>query len=108
MPISWTSRIGYASVQATLSRSRLAVWKAIRDWACVNATGQPGPTIEDLAQILPMKESSVCGRVNELREIGAIEDGPLWRNRTGKSAKTYRAVVYREPPRVPRQATLFQ
>lgn len=94
MPVAYTSRLSYLSVQKGLNRSRARVWAAIRDWRCLNSSAQPGPTIEDLAMLLPMKECSVCGRINELREMGAIEDGPLWANRTGKPAKTYRAVVF--------------
>jgi hypothetical protein len=98
MPIAFTSRISYFEVQQTLSRSRLDVWTAIRDYKFQTLTGQAGPTIEDLSKILPMKECSICGRINELRDLGAIEDGPLWVNRTGKPAKTYRAIVYQASP----------
>lgn len=97
MPIAYTSRQSFEAVQSGLCRSRLRVWQAVRDWEpAYNGTGQPGPTIEDLAQLTGMKECSICGRINELRdEFEAIEDGPLWTNRTGKPAKTYRAVVYK-------------
>lgn len=103
MPIAYTSRQSYETVQNGLSRSRRKVWEVIRDWdPAYNASGQPGPTIEDLAKLTGMKECTICPRVNELRdEYGAIEDGPLWTNRTGKPAKTYRAVVYKhEEPAV--------
>lgn len=106
MPIAWSSRISYLHVQAELSGKRREVYLAIRDWP-----GDEGPTIEDLADTLSMKECSICGRVNELRdECGAIEDAPMKMNRTGKLAKTYRAIVYREdekPPLKPKQLTLI-
>ncbi|MDX2110603.1 MAG: hypothetical protein SFY80_10220 [Verrucomicrobiota bacterium] len=102
MPVAYTSRVSYLAVQNGLNRSRRRVWEAIRDWTpSFNDTEQPGPTIEDLAKLTGMKECAICGRVNELREdYGAIEDGPTWTNRTGKHAKTYRAIVYKsEPPK---------
>lgn len=91
MPVAFSSRLAYLAVQTGLAGTRREVWEAIRDWE-----GVSGPSIEDIAQCLGMKESSVCGRVNELRKLSAIQDGPMKHNRTGNPAKTYRAIVYRE------------
>lgn len=107
MPVAYTSRLAYQEVQESLVGCRRRVWQAIRDWRQMHVN-QPGPTIEDLAQVTGLKECSVCGRLNELRDLGAVEDGPLWTNRSGKRAKTYRALVYRPEPAesAPRQACL--
>lgn len=93
MPAAFTSRIALASLENELSGLRLEVYTAIRSWPA-----NPGPSIEDLATTLGRKESSICGRINELREAGAIEDAPIKTSpTTGKPQKTYRALVYREP-----------
>lgn len=99
MPIAWTSRLSLASLEDELTGLRLEVYTAIRAWS-----GPVGPSSEDLAQTLGGKESSICGRINELRDIHeAIEDAPIKISRTtGKPQKTYRALVYRAAPPVNR------
>lgn len=91
--ISFTSRLGYLSIQGSLAGQQRRVYEAIRDW-----TGEGLPCIEEIAKVTGMRLSSVCGRVNELRAAGCIEDAPMKLNPyTGKTVKSYRAIVYREP-----------
>ena len=99
MPVAWTSRLALAHELPRLSGRRKAVYEAIRDWP-----GDKGPSIADLAEKIGCKESTVCGRLPELRDRGLIEDGPLKPSpQTQKTVKTYRAIAYRpEPPPVTR------
>ena len=91
--IAFTSRLGYLSVQRNISGQKRAVYEAIRDW-----TGDGLPCNDDLASATGLRLSSICGRVNELREQGCIEDAPMKQSPiTGHPVKTYRAIVYREP-----------
>lgn len=91
--IAYTSRLGYLSIQGNLAGQQRRVYEAIRDW-----TGKGLPCIEEISNVTQMRLSSVCGRVNELRAAGCIEDAPLKINPfTGKTVKSYRAIVYREP-----------
>lgn len=92
MSVAFTSRIALKSIHEELSDLQRAVWEAIRDWSA-----DEGPAIQDLASHLRRKEASICGRINELREAGAIQDGPLKMGGCGKSVKTYQALVWREP-----------
>ncbi len=85
--IAFTSRLEYRRIKEDLRGLQLEVWTAIRN------SGEL-LSIEDLARLLNRKESSICGRINELRGAGAIEDGPL-KNQRGHAVKSYRAVVYR-------------
>jgi hypothetical protein len=96
MPIEYTSRVGLRAVQAGLSGRRLEVFTAIAAWD-VSKHGL-GPSIEDLARLLARKECSICARLNELRDAGAIRNGPLKINPLSrKPAMTYVALEYREP-----------
>ena len=107
MPIAFTSRLGLAQITADLNGRRREVYTCIAEWPA-GAQGA-GPSIEDIAARLGIKESSVCGRVHELRAAGAIEDAPLKTNASGNQAKTYRALAYREyqPPQNAAQPDLF-
>lgn len=96
MPIAWTSRLSIAQLADELSGRRLEVYTAIRTWDPV--ISGPGPSIEDLAQVTGRKECTICGRLNELREMGLVVCGPLKRNSTGKDAMTYIAKAWRELP----------
>lgn len=88
MAIQYTSRLGLASTIENLKGLQLEVYNAIANWQA-----EKGPTIEDLAETVGRKESSICGRVNELRRDGCIEDGPMARNSSGQMAKTYKALA---------------
>jgi len=99
--IRYTSRISLLEEIPNLPASRARVYDTVYRWL-----GKVGPSIEDIADHLNMKESSVCGRVNELKKSGALEEGEIKKNSTGKKAMTYVACVYREPED-PRQTTLF-
>jgi len=92
MPIRWTSRLALAQIVAQMPNSRLKVYNCILNWP-----GAEGPSIEDIAVATGMKESSVCGRVNELKKCYAIEEGLLKVNGSGKKAMTYIACKYQEP-----------
>jgi len=94
MPVAYTSRLSLADLANDLPEKRRAVYDAIRRWP-----HEPGPSIADLAKVTGMKECAICGRVNELRRDGLIEDAPLKRSpETGKTVKTYRALAYRPQP----------
>lgn len=93
--IRWTSRLALANEVENLPRSRKAVYDCIRDWD--PATRGAGPSIEDIAGETGMKEHSVSGRVNELKKAGAVAEGPLKTNLSGKQAMTYIAIGFREP-----------
>lgn len=52
-----------------------------------------GATIEEIAAALDMKQSTVCGRVDELRKLGLIEDSGTKRaTLAGVAAKVWRAL----------------
>jgi len=89
--VRWTSRTAFWEEADRLPKSRKRVFDAIMSW-----WGGPGPSIEDLAQRTGMKESSVCGRVNELKEAGLISESDPKHNRSGKMALTYRIASVRE------------
>ena len=94
MPVQWTSRLAIATLAEELAGRRLEVYAAIRAWDPVERG--PGPSIEDLAEVTGRKECTICGRVNELRELGLIVCGPIKKNSTGKDAMTYIAKAWRE------------
>jgi predicted transcriptional regulator len=91
MSIAFTSRLSYLAIQEELTGLQRAVWEAIRDWP-----GDHAPSLQELAAVLKRKEGSICGRLNELRAAGAIEDAPLKMGAYGVQVKTYRAVVWKE------------
>jgi hypothetical protein len=103
MPIAYTSRIGYRAIQEDLRGLQREVWEAIRTWPHPHI----GPSIEDLARKLGRKESSICGRIAELRAAGTIEDAPLKMGGCGVEVKTYRAIVWQEPCNRVAQLTLL-
>jgi hypothetical protein len=117
MPISYTSRAALAQIIGDLIGRQREVYDAIANWISSDSPESgtdpersEGPSIEDVAAKLGIKESSVCGRVNELLAAGAIECGPFKTNRTGHQAKTYRALVfkpYSPPPADAPQGDLF-
>lgn len=90
MPVKYTSRASFHSIIGDLSGLRLEVYEAIKAWP----DNRPGPSIEDLANLLQRKESSMSGRVNELKQSQLIEEGPMKLNISRKPAMTYRALVY--------------
>lgn len=102
--IAYTSRLSYLQTVGNISGSRRRVYEAIRDW-----TGQEPPCNDELAEATGLRLGSICGRVNELRRDGCIEEGPLKESPvTGHRVKTYRAVVYRQAtPRTEPQQELF-
>jgi len=102
--IAYTSRLSYLATQAQISGKRREVYDAIRDW-----TGGGQPCNDDLAEVTGLRLGSVCGRVNELKKLGAIEEAPVKTSPvTGHPVKTYRAVVYRQAtPRTEPQQELF-
>ena len=95
MPIRITSRIALADIAHRLTGLRLEVYTAIRAWDPVKRG--PGPSIEDLAKLLHRKESSICGRLAELKAAEVIAEGPIKENQSGKRAITYVALEYRDP-----------
>jgi predicted transcriptional regulator len=92
MSIRYTSHAALASLESTLTGLRLEVYTTIRAWHPIDKG--PGPSIEDLATTLHRKECSICGRLNELRDLGLITEGPVKVNHTGKQALTYIAISY--------------
>ena len=94
MPVRYTSRASFHSLISDLSGLRQEVYLAIKAWP----GDRPGPSIEDLANLLQRKESSMSGRVNELKQLGLIEEGPMKINATRKSAMTYRAIAFKNQP----------
>lgn len=99
MPIRWTSRLAVAELTEELAGRRLEVYTAIRAWDPVEHG--PGPSIEDIARVTERKESTVCARIDELRKLSLIVEGPLKTNSTGKQAMTYIALSWREPVSTP-------
>jgi hypothetical protein len=101
--IRWSSRLSLATEADRLDGLRLEVYAAIKAWDPVK--DGPGPTREQLAERLGRKESSICGRVNELMgyrhkewhlDLAVIERGPMVTNpSTGKPAETLVALGYR-------------
>ncbi len=101
--IQFTSRVGLAQTVESLRGLQLEVYRAVAGWNPV--VHGPGPSIEDLASKLHRKEGSICGRLKELRDAGAIELGPIKPNTaTGKPAMTYIALTWRAPETPPGRA----
>ena len=94
MPIAYTSRVALAAIVNQLSTLQRSVYLTIKGWDTLDRG--PGPSIEDIAAELIIKESSVCGRIAELKELEAITTGPMKINATGKPAQTYIAKTYRD------------
>ncbi|MEM0967652.1 MAG: hypothetical protein AAGJ81_16005 [Verrucomicrobiota bacterium] len=94
MATQWTSRLSIAQLEEELSGRRLEVYSAIRAWDPL--IDGPGPSIEDLAEKTGRKESSICGRLAELRHDNLVVPGPLKQNSTGKEAMTYIALAWKE------------
>lgn len=102
MPVAITSRMALLETVERLAGLQREVWVAIKEWRHPHV----GPSIQDLATLLGRKEASICGRIAELRDAGAIEDGPIKMGTCGKQVKTYRAVVWRAPENANRQMEL--
>lgn len=102
--IAYTSRLSLKSELPKLRGLRARVYDAI---ANADAEG-PGPCISELAVKLGMKEGSVCGRINELRVLECIQDGPVKVGPCGKEVKTYVALAWRADDPMPQQPELFQ
>lgn len=90
--IRYTSHAAFQSTLTEIKGLRLEVYTAIKNWD--PARHGPGPSLEDLANLLHRKESSMAGRVNELKNSGAIIEGPMKINRSNKPAMTYIALSY--------------
>lgn len=103
--IRWTSRLALATEVERLPRSRRLVYDAVRKWDPV--IDGPGPSIEDIARITGLKEHSVSGRVNELKKVEALAEGPIKRNGSGKNAMTYIAIGFKQPEYLQAQGLLF-
>lgn len=95
MAIRYTSRISLSGIADSLKGLRREVYSAIANWN-VERHGL-GPSIEDLSALLGRKESSIAGRVHELKKANAIEEAPIKINTSGKPAMTYAALEYKEP-----------
>lgn len=102
MSIAFTSRLSWKEAVANLTPQCRRVWEAIRDFR-----GEPGPSIHDLGTMLTMQTATVSARIHDLREAGAIEDGPIKVGVTRKRQKTYRALLWREPAPEPGQLSLL-
>ena len=95
MNIRWTSRLALTQELDKLQGLRLEVYSAIKAWD-ISKDGS-GPTREQLAEKLGRKESSICGRVNELIKQGCVTVNTMVLNpKTGKSAESLIAYSYRE------------
>lgn len=93
--VAYTSRMALRDAVKSLRGLQLEVYLAIANWPHPTL----GPSLQELAAKLERKEGSICGRLNELRAAGCIEDAPLKWGACGKQVKTYRALVWREPAR---------
>lgn len=99
--IAYTSRLALKEELPKLSACRARVYAAIAE------APEPGLCIAEIAVATRMKESSVCGRIDELRELGCIMDGPLKAAPiTGKTVKTYIALEWKEGAPDPKQPEL--
>lgn len=105
MPVRLTSIAALEAAKSSLGGVRGEVYQAIGCWDTLK--DGPGPSIEDLADRLNRKESSICGRISELRKAGLIEEGPLKENSSGHAAMTYVAIGYAPPAKDPVQPDLF-
>lgn len=99
--IAITSRLALKAQLPLLSGQRARVYQLIAE------SEEPGLCIAELAVAARCKEGAACGRINELREMGCIMDGPLKiAPITGMKVKTYIALAWRETEPEPKQATL--
>lgn len=96
--VAYSSRLALRDLIADVDRhhnQRRAVYEAIKAWS-----GSYGPSREDLSKAIPMRLSSVCGRVNELLKEGIICKGPMKDQEVvpGRllQVETLSAVVYRD------------
>ncbi len=97
--IAYTSRLALSEELPKLQGKRLEVYAAI-------FAASSELCIAEIATRTGLKECSVCGRINELRELGCIQDGPLKVSpETGKTVKTYIALQWRPDAPDPKQAT---
>ena len=94
MPIQYTSRVAFKMIADDLSGLRQEVYEAIKAWPY----DKPGPSIEDLAEVLQRKESSMAGRVHELKQLKLIVEAPMKINASLSPAMTYRAIVFKDEP----------
>jgi predicted transcriptional regulator len=61
----------------------------------LRARGAWGATNEEISSVLCLKVSSVCGRVNELKDLGKVIDSSIRRQgRSGVAAKVWIAHEY--------------
>lgn len=104
--IQYTSRLAYKAVIENLAGLCNEVYQCIANWD--ESTDGPGPSIQDIADRIGRKESSVCGRLKDLRTacscdgepMPLIREGHLKVNReTGKKAITWQAVGYKPEDR---------
>lgn len=103
MSSRYTSDLAYRQTTENLKGLQREVFDCVRFWS-----GAEGPSLEDIARRIGRKESSVCGRVNELKKLGAIIEGPLKINSSGKRAMTYIAREYKPQAYRPAQTELFE
>lgn len=100
--IAFTSRLALQSELKRLSGQRARVYAAIA------GAEPPGLCIAEIADLLLLKEGAVCGRINELRKLGCIVDGPIKEAPgTGKKVKTYVAMGWNAAEPEPKQPRLF-
>lgn len=102
MAIAFTSRLALRDTLPRIGGLQREVYEAIAAWPHLHI----GPCIADLATKLERKEGSICARLNELREAGAIENGPLKMGACGKEVMTYIALAWREPERAAQMTLL--
>jgi hypothetical protein len=101
MGVRYTSVLALSQIVRDLGGLQREVYQAIKDWNI--ATQGPGPSIEDLHVVLRKKESSICGRVNELKKAGCIVEGPMKVNSLSSqahrqfTASTYIALEFHPP-----------
>ncbi|MCW8128945.1 MAG: hypothetical protein KIS92_01045 [Planctomycetota bacterium] len=61
---------------------------------CSRIPAMSGATIEEIAEATGIKQSSVCGRIDELKKLNLIFESDLRRaTRAGVKAKVWRAVT---------------
>lgn len=98
--VAFSSRLALKELLKDLERhsgQRRQVYLAVLQWQ-----GITGPSREDIAQATGIRLSSICGRVSELLEDGAIERGPMKEQTVvpGRTTpvETLVAQVYRDAP----------
>lgn len=93
MSVAYTSKAALAQLGQKFGQQAAAVYLCIAEWP-----GDVGPSIADIGDKLKLQYSTVSARVNKLRAIGAISEGPFKLNGSGVQAKSYRAQVYHDEP----------